>query len=761
MDGIVSALDARLDSLIGEIESSDSPIGPVLRSVYEDDGQTTFIEKLDEHSKCHEIEIERMCNFHYQGFVEAVNELIRVRADANTLKVQVKKANSELQDSGQNLVGKLEELSAHRVRNRNIAATIETLSLCIPVLEMFSKLYEQKKTKRYYPALKTLEQLEHTYLARIKNFRFAELMISKLPSFRESIKDAAKEDLMLFLENVRSQSEKLGEIAMIQARQQYSLSFLHGVDDGFVAEEEELEMCCADLVDFSPVYRCIHIFAALGQREFFEQYYRKERMQQARLAFDWQRAGTVVHESLHIFQMYFNRIVGFFVVEDIVMNTTEGLVTRGTVEELWEMAITKIGTVLRTQCCNLEDVSMMLAIKELVVWFSHTLASYGFSVNALYEVLLQMREQYNEMLTKKWRPVFDKLGANDNYTPLRVDSLKEFNDNIQKFPFNKYIPLDEFPKQYPFSSFVPNTFAEIKSFINDSMKFNESLNISKTETDNSTRKSASLLLTKTLNESIKQMLCHPNLSLGQLAQIAVNTMHLEDACPHLEKFISEITGTTDVSVSLTRLYGSSTFKDVRADAEMQIYDKLNKKMDEFLGLAQYHWNPTSVKLQASSYLIDLLAYLQGAFITFEPLPGDVAKTACMSSCKHLASNMKHFLMDNRNERVNMNGLLTFDVDLQQCELFIASNPVKDFRPGTLEMTFAELRQIANLFLHGDWSVFLQDYGKSSSRYNRVTPADAINVLERMTDHSKKINFKKVDREKKKYMDGLIKKLKEL
>ena len=84
------------------------------------------------------------------------------------------------------------------------------------------------------------------------SFRFAELMISKLPSFRESIKYAAKEDLMvinnvisymflksrtttklkmlqrifllfiylnlfqLFLENVRAKSEKLGEIAMKQ-----------------------------------------------------------------------------------------------------------------------------------------------------------------------------------------------------------------------------------------------------------------------------------------------------------------------------------------------------------------------------------------------------------------------------------------------------------------------------------------------------------------------------------------------------------------
>ena len=84
-----------------------------------------------------------------------------------------------------------------------------------------------------------------------------------------------------------------------------------------------------DLVDFSPVYRCIHIFTALGQKEFFEQYYRTERLQQARLAFDWQRGTAIIHQTLHIFQAYFNQIVGFFVVEDNVMNTIEGLVTRG------------------------------------------------------------------------------------------------------------------------------------------------------------------------------------------------------------------------------------------------------------------------------------------------------------------------------------------------------------------------------------------------------------------------------------------------
>ena len=54
---------------------------------------------------------------------------------------------------------------------------IESLSLCLPVLQMFSKLSKQMREKKYHPALKTLEQLESTHLPRIANYRSALLHI--------------------------------------------------------------------------------------------------------------------------------------------------------------------------------------------------------------------------------------------------------------------------------------------------------------------------------------------------------------------------------------------------------------------------------------------------------------------------------------------------------------------------------------------------------------------------------------------------------
>lgn len=44
------------------------------------------------------------------------------------------------------------------------------------------------------------------------------------------------------------------------------------------------DLSAQDLVDFSPVYRCLHIHTVLDAKETYESYYRKQRKKQARLA---------------------------------------------------------------------------------------------------------------------------------------------------------------------------------------------------------------------------------------------------------------------------------------------------------------------------------------------------------------------------------------------------------------------------------------------------------------------------------------------
>ncbi|XP_054456921.1 exocyst complex component 6 isoform X3 [Anoplopoma fimbria] len=782
-------------NFFAELESVELPLGTTLRSIYDDqpNAHKRFMEKLDARIRNHDREIEKMCNFHHQGFVDAITELLKVRADAEKLMGQVTDTNRRLQEAGREVTAQTEEVIRCRIQQRNMATTVEKLHLCIPVLEMYSKLKEQLESKRYYAALKTMEQLEKVFIPRVSQYRFCQIMAENLPRLREEIKEISMSDLKDFLESIRKHSDKVGETAMRQAQQHrtfnsavakqasmghytkpvYSLNgrthtHTHNglmMDDEAGDEEEADEeiLTAQDLVDFSPVYRCLHIYTVLGDRETFENYYRKQRKKQARLVLQPQ---ANMHETVEGYRRYFNQIVGFFVVEDHILNATRGLVTKAFTDELWNMALSKIIAVLRTHSSYCDDPDLVLELKNLIVIFADTLQGYGFPVNRLFDLLFEVRDQYNETLLKKWALVFREIFEMDNYSPIPVETEEEYKLVVSRFPFHDAeIEKQDFPKKLPMSQSVPQIYTQVKELIYASLKFSESLHRSSTEIDDMLRKSTNLLLTRTLSSCLQNLIKKPHIGLTELVQIIINTTHLEQACKYLEEFITNITNVSPETVHTTRLYGLSTFKDARHAAEGEIYTKLNQKIDEFIQLADYEWGMSESDGRASGYLMDLINFLRSTFQVFTHLPGKVAQTACMSACKHLSTSLMQMLLDSELKQISMGAIQQFNLDVIQCELFASSEPVPGFQGDTLQLAFIDLRQLLDLFMVWDWSTYLADYGQPTSKYLRVNPATALALLEKMKDTSKKNNifsqFRKNDRDKQKLIETVVKQLRSL
>ncbi|CAG2064981.1 unnamed protein product, partial [Timema podura] len=107
------------------------------------------MERLDSRIKSHDKDIERMCNYHYQGFIDSIRELLQVRSQAKSLNSEVVQLDEELQASAASVIVKGEELVQARRVESNIAAAIENLSLCLPVLTTYAKLQKQMKEKRW------------------------------------------------------------------------------------------------------------------------------------------------------------------------------------------------------------------------------------------------------------------------------------------------------------------------------------------------------------------------------------------------------------------------------------------------------------------------------------------------------------------------------------------------------------------------------------------------------------------------------------
>ncbi|XP_053111070.1 exocyst complex component 6B isoform X2 [Hemicordylus capensis] len=731
---------AEHERILREVDSTDTAcIGPTLRSVYDGAEHGRFMEKLDARIRNHDREIEKMCNFHYQGFVDAITEFLKVRAEAQKLKNQVTDTNRKLQIESKKLVGAMEELKQCRLQQRNISATVDKLTQCLPVLEMESKLREQMKSKRHYPALKTLEHLEHTYLPLVSHYRFCKVMVDNIPKLREEIKEVSMSDLRDFLESIRKHSDKIGETAMKQ---------VPGAQD---------------LVDFSPVYRCLHIYTVLGARETFEHYYRKQRRKQARLVL---QPPSNMHETLDGYRKYFNQIVGFFVIEDHVLHTTQGLVDRAYLDELWEMALSKTIAALRTHSSYCSDPNLVLDLKNLIVLFADTLQGYAFPVNQLFDLLLEIRDQYSETLLKTWAGAFRSILDSDNYSPIPVAHEELYQKMVGQFPFHDAeLEKQPFPKKFPFSEFVPRVYSQIKEFIYACLKFSEDLHLSSTEVDDMIRKSTNLLLTRTLSHCLQNVIKRRNVGLTELVQIIINTTHLEKSCRFLEEFITNITNVLPGTVHTTKLYGTATFKDARHAAEGEIYTNLNQKIDQFLQLADYDWMATEASSKASDYLVDLIAFLRSTFAVFTHLPGKVAQTACMSACKHLSTSLMQLLLEAEVRQLSLGALQQFNLDVEECEQFARSGPVPGFQGDTLQLAFIDLRQLLDLFLQWDWSTYLADYGQPTCRYLRVNPTTALILLEKMKDTSRKNNvfaqFRKNERDKQKLIETVAKQLRGL
>jgi hypothetical protein len=75
-------------------------------------------------------------------------------------------------------------------------------------------LLKNQNGSSYYPALKTLEQLEHTYLPQVQKYRFTQKLCESVGKMRERIKEASFSEFTDFLENIRKVSTKIGQVAI-------------------------------------------------------------------------------------------------------------------------------------------------------------------------------------------------------------------------------------------------------------------------------------------------------------------------------------------------------------------------------------------------------------------------------------------------------------------------------------------------------------------------------------------------------------------
>ncbi|CEP09699.1 hypothetical protein [Parasitella parasitica] len=715
-------------------------LGPVIKNITETGKQEAFLDALDTLIRKKDGEIERMCNSHYQEFVHAVDQLLKVRQGSVELRKKLAEVNEALQSRGTRWAEKKQELTNARKVQQNVEDAIEALQSSLVVLESANRVNDLLEKKKYYAALKTLDGLENDRLGQITQYTFAKKLAQGIPVMQDSIKTTVTVELKEWLARVREISREIGNLAMqrMQERQERWRSKTtenpklknlqhHQVNSAIeMVVNEGLETSILDEVniDFEPLYRCIHVYETLGKRNEFKSSYSEDRRAQANLALS--TPINLRDGNLTTFDFLLQDIVGFFIIEHMILHNTTDFRSQAEVDGLWEMVTDKVILVVSESLKGCSDPELFLRIKFSLLIFIQTLEGFDYSVKPLQETLLTLFQRYSELLINQYSQVFEKIVQEDECMPMTVendDELKEVMQYTRFRPDREFIKRYGFPLRLPFSKVFPTCCRDVSFFVHQFYQFAEGFSQTHGEMDDILKKAVDSLLIQKVNAILLKKLQSTNLS--QIVQIIINIEYFESTCPDFEMLLME-TRSFHRSGRI-HLKATSTFKDTRRKAEKRIFELVNSKLDEFLELFEYDWESQEIQKQPSPSLQDLVTFLTNVTnAALLNLPETIKSLLYFDALEHLSQSMKSLLLNPDQRIMTEIALSNFDTDVRFVEDFVQS-----LGDPTVMDTFVELRQLLDLAILSDNPEEYLTPQVRNKKYSRLNSQDVIVLFEKV------------------------------
>ena len=351
-----------------------------------------------------ESDIEQIGMTKHEEFLTSVNQLQQVREGTTSLTSEILKLNQSIQSSTEKLAAQKQALVDTRAVRQNIAEASEALNESLRILYAVNQAHELVRDKKYYGALKALDDLQNEHLIpTIQNkyatqHKLADIIQQSIPSSQKLISEAVMKDLNTWLYRIRETSQFLGEVAFyhtecrrkrqkerVEGNEYFQKFKLNSAIELVFDESEEFDVLDNDelQVDFAPLFECIHIHEALGQTDKFRAEYAATRRQQKELllpAFiDLQADDETSLSSL------LEGIAGFAIIEKATMRRAHNLRSPVEVDELWDSMCIKAIKLTTVALDKIDNADDLLRIKGVFALFIQTM-----EVNTFVPMNLQM-----------------------------------------------------------------------------------------------------------------------------------------------------------------------------------------------------------------------------------------------------------------------------------------------------------------------------------------------------------------------------------
>ncbi|MBA0831949.1 hypothetical protein Goarm_016374, partial [Gossypium armourianum] len=674
--------------LISSAICNGEDLGPFVRKAFASGRPETLLHHLRHFSRSKESEIEEVCKAHYQDFILAVDDLRSLLSDVDSLKSSLYDSNSRLQSVGGPLLSSLDSFVEAQNVSKNVDYALQSVTLCIKLMELCSRANHHLSNGSFYMALKCLDSIENDFQDKTPSSTLKKMLESKIPEIRSHIERKISKEFGDWLVEIRVVSRNLGQLAIGQAsaarqraedlrtkqRQAEEQSRLSLRDCVYALEDDDEEEGLGGYenegysygnnsvlgFDLTPLYRAYHIHQTLGLEDRFKQYYFENRKLQ--LTSDFQVSSMTPFLESH--QTFFAQIAGFFIVEDRILRTGGGLISKTEVENLWETAVSKMCSVLEDQFSRMQTANHLLLIKDYVSLLGVTLRRYGYTVGALLDVLSKHRDKYHELLLSDCRKQISEALAADKFEQMLMKKEYEYSMNVLSFQIQTSDIIPAFPYVAPFSSTVPDCCRIVRSFIEDSvsfMSYGEQLDFY------NVKKYLDRLLSEVLDGALLKLISSSVHGVSQAMQVAANMAVFERACDFFFRHAAQLSGIPLRMVEKgKRQFPLNKSRDA---AEEMLSGMLKTKVDGFMTLIEnVNWMTDEPSQGGNEYVNEVLIYLETLVSTAQQiLPPQVLKRVLQDVLSHISEKIVDTLLGDLVKRFNVNAIIGLDVDIRLLE----------------------------------------------------------------------------------------------
>ncbi|KAK4922914.1 Rab GTPase-binding exocyst subunit S15, partial [Elasticomyces elasticus] len=637
-------------------------------------------------------EIERQCNANHQGFVSSVDHLSRIRGGTVSLSNEILELSEAIQASTETLVNQKKALVESRGVRQNIDEAKHALNDCLEVLRLANQVEELLREKKYYAALRALDELQSVHLQAVTQYKLSEIIQKSVPVTQKKIADTVMDDLNTWLFRIREMSQYLGELSFYHTslrkdrlkqrsdKTPYFNNFkLNSAIELVADEHEEFDILNSEdlVVDFAPLFEALHIHQTLRQMDKFRLEYAQNRKIQKDLLLNT-AALSLVEDDLAGLHTILEEIVGFAIIERATMKKVPDLRSSSDVDELWDsLNNTAIAHITRA-LPQVDNAEQLLKIKELILIYIQTVSTYKYNTTSMSNLLLTLFDKYTDLLNQRYSEDFLEIVSTDDYMPMPIQNSEEFEKviNVSWYTPDQPVSSIRFPTVFPFSQMYPLCCINIRNFLNQFYFFADDSFPNPAIIDTKLLTSLdNLLTTKVCNSLIDRL---QSQYLGQVVQILINLDHFETACHELEALLIQArnqsaplhTATTlnqpsriphspnpsnngtSHNTSPIHLKATTEFSTHQKTAESRIFELVNSKVSDLIDTADYDWSTTLPPISASEYLTALTQYLSNIMSSvLLSLPGELKNLMLFNAISHTASSILGLPMSDSVTRI--------------------------------------------------------------------------------------------------------------